>query len=179
MNLDQLNERQQETWTSGDFPKMGVELAIAGSMTRSSTRVKPGSPSSIGFRPPPGFLTLPSSAASLCWPRSSRIPFRMVGFERPLAATMRWIPPRPSRSASRPANQRRCASLRASSTFRNKPVSRLALAAFIQPGSHKTFYIVNVILRQALCGRVPTSPARGNGNALPRLSRTDPAAQDR
>jgi len=30
MNLDQLNERQQETWTSGDFPKMGVELAIAG-----------------------------------------------------------------------------------------------------------------------------------------------------
>lgn len=30
MNLDQLNERQQETWASGDFPKMGVELAIAG-----------------------------------------------------------------------------------------------------------------------------------------------------
>jgi ubiquinone/menaquinone biosynthesis C-methylase UbiE len=30
MNLDQLNERQQETWVSGDFPKMGVELAIAG-----------------------------------------------------------------------------------------------------------------------------------------------------
>ena len=30
MNTDQLNERQQETWASGDFPKMGVELAIAG-----------------------------------------------------------------------------------------------------------------------------------------------------
>src|SRR5579862_8375220 len=30
MNLDQLNEHQQETWNSGDFPKMGVELAIAG-----------------------------------------------------------------------------------------------------------------------------------------------------
>ena len=32
MSLDQLNERQQETWASGDFPKMGVELAIAGEL---------------------------------------------------------------------------------------------------------------------------------------------------
>ncbi len=79
----------------------------------------------------------------------------MVGFERPLAPTMRYMPPRPNRSASRPTNQRRCASLRVARTFRNT-ISSLMLVAFIQPGSHKTFYIVNVILRQRLsflCGK--------------------------
>lgn len=30
MNPDQFNEGQKETWASGDFPKMGVELTIAG-----------------------------------------------------------------------------------------------------------------------------------------------------
>lgn len=30
LNLDALNQRQQETWTAGDFPKMGVELSIVG-----------------------------------------------------------------------------------------------------------------------------------------------------
>jgi ubiquinone/menaquinone biosynthesis C-methylase UbiE len=42
MNLDQLNERQQETWTSGDFPKMGVELAIAGELLCESVPVYAG-----------------------------------------------------------------------------------------------------------------------------------------
>jgi ubiquinone/menaquinone biosynthesis C-methylase UbiE len=42
MNLDQLNERQQETWTSGDFPKMGVELAIAGELLCEAVPVHAG-----------------------------------------------------------------------------------------------------------------------------------------
>src|SRR5580704_13443016 len=42
MNLDQLNERQHETWTSGDFPKMGVELAIAGEFLCESVPVYAG-----------------------------------------------------------------------------------------------------------------------------------------
>lgn len=42
MNLDQLNERQQETWTSGDFPKMGVELAIAGELLCEAVPVYAG-----------------------------------------------------------------------------------------------------------------------------------------
>jgi SAM-dependent methyltransferase len=32
MNLQELNQIQQETWTAGDFPKMGVELAIVGEL---------------------------------------------------------------------------------------------------------------------------------------------------
>jgi hypothetical protein len=44
----------------------------------------------------------PSSAINFRLPRGSRIPFRMVGLERPLASTIRWIPPRPCHSASRP-----------------------------------------------------------------------------
>ena len=42
MNLDRLNERQQETWTSGDFPKMGVELAIAGELLCEAVPVYAG-----------------------------------------------------------------------------------------------------------------------------------------
>ena len=42
MNLDQLNEHQQETWTSGDFPKMGVELAIAGELLCEAVPVYAG-----------------------------------------------------------------------------------------------------------------------------------------
>src|SRR3954463_7690250 len=123
---------------------------VLSSITCSSIRVKSGSPSSIGFRPPPDFRTLPSSAARFPLPRSSPIPFRMVGLERPLSSTIRWIPPRPSRSASRPTSQRRCASLRVPRTFRNKPLSCLSLAVLIRPESHKPFHLVNVILRQPL-----------------------------
>ena len=32
MNLQELNQIQQETWTAGDFPKMGVELSIVGEL---------------------------------------------------------------------------------------------------------------------------------------------------
>src|SRR5579862_3941475 len=32
MNLEQLNQLQQDTWTAGDFPKMGMELAIVGEL---------------------------------------------------------------------------------------------------------------------------------------------------
>jgi ubiquinone/menaquinone biosynthesis C-methylase UbiE len=32
MNPDRPNQRQQETWASGDFSRMGVELAIAGEL---------------------------------------------------------------------------------------------------------------------------------------------------
>jgi len=42
MSLDQLNERQQETWASGDFPKMGVELAIAGELLCEAVPVYAG-----------------------------------------------------------------------------------------------------------------------------------------
>jgi SAM-dependent methyltransferase len=42
MNLDQGNERQQETWASGDFPKMGVELAIAGELLCEAVPVYAG-----------------------------------------------------------------------------------------------------------------------------------------
>ena len=42
MNLDQLNEHQQETWTSGDFPKMGVELTIAGEILCEAVPVYAG-----------------------------------------------------------------------------------------------------------------------------------------
>src|SRR4051794_24557432 len=59
---------------------------VLSSITCSSIRVKSGSPSSMGFRPPPDFRTLPSSAARFPLPRSSPIPFRMVGLERPLSS---------------------------------------------------------------------------------------------
>lgn len=42
MVLDQLNERQQETWASGDFPRMGVELAIAGELLCEAVPVHAG-----------------------------------------------------------------------------------------------------------------------------------------
>src|SRR5271170_3955928 len=32
MNLQELNQIQQETWTAGDFPRMGVELSIVGEL---------------------------------------------------------------------------------------------------------------------------------------------------
>src|ERR1035441_8152401 len=60
------------------------------------------------------------------------------------------MPPRPYRSASRPTNQRRCASLRVRRTLRNRVPSCPVLAVFMLSASHKTFQIVNVILRQAL-----------------------------
>lgn len=42
MVLDRLNERQQETWASGDFPRMGVELAIAGELLCEAVPVYAG-----------------------------------------------------------------------------------------------------------------------------------------
>jgi len=39
---DELNQLQQETWTAGDFPKMGVELSIAGEMLCESVPVLAG-----------------------------------------------------------------------------------------------------------------------------------------
>ncbi len=42
MNVEQLNQLQTETWTSGDFPKMGVELSIAGEMLCESVPVLAG-----------------------------------------------------------------------------------------------------------------------------------------
>src|ERR1017187_4337750 len=65
------------------------------------------------------------------------------------------MPPRPYRSASRPTNQRRCASLRVRRTLRNRVPSCPVLAVFMLSASNKTFQIVNVILRQALRGEVP------------------------
>jgi SAM-dependent methyltransferase len=40
--IDELNQLQQETWTSGDFPRMGVELSIAGEMLCESVPVLAG-----------------------------------------------------------------------------------------------------------------------------------------
>ena len=42
MNLQQLNQLQQETWTAGDFPKMGVELSIVGELLCESVPVLAG-----------------------------------------------------------------------------------------------------------------------------------------
>ena len=42
MNLEQLNQLQQETWTVGDFPKMGVELSIVGELLCESVPVQAG-----------------------------------------------------------------------------------------------------------------------------------------
>jgi SAM-dependent methyltransferase len=42
MNLEQLNQLQQDTWTAGDFPKMGVELSIAGERLCESVPVLAG-----------------------------------------------------------------------------------------------------------------------------------------
>lgn len=42
MNLEELNQLQQETWTAGDFPKMGMELSIAGELLCESVPVHAG-----------------------------------------------------------------------------------------------------------------------------------------
>lgn len=42
MNLTELNKLQQQTWTAGDFPKMGVELSIAGELLCESIPVLAG-----------------------------------------------------------------------------------------------------------------------------------------
>src|SRR5207244_11856003 len=67
--------------------------------TRYPTKIHEESPAQNarrGIFAAPGFRTLPSSATSLPLPASSRIPFRMVGFDSPLVSTIRWI--RPGRS---------------------------------------------------------------------------------
>ena len=40
--LEELNQLQQETWTSGDFPKMGLELSIVGELLCESVPVLAG-----------------------------------------------------------------------------------------------------------------------------------------
>jgi ubiquinone/menaquinone biosynthesis C-methylase UbiE len=42
MNLTELNQLQQQTWTAGDFPKMGVELSIVGELLCESIPVHAG-----------------------------------------------------------------------------------------------------------------------------------------
>jgi ubiquinone/menaquinone biosynthesis C-methylase UbiE len=42
MNLIELNQLQQQTWTAGDFPKMGVELSIVGELLCESIPVHAG-----------------------------------------------------------------------------------------------------------------------------------------
>jgi ubiquinone/menaquinone biosynthesis C-methylase UbiE len=42
MNLEHLNQLQTETWTAGDFPKMGAELSIAGELLCESVPVLAG-----------------------------------------------------------------------------------------------------------------------------------------
>jgi ubiquinone/menaquinone biosynthesis C-methylase UbiE len=41
-NLHELNRLQQETWTAGDFPKMGMELSIVGELLCESVPVLAG-----------------------------------------------------------------------------------------------------------------------------------------
>lgn len=41
-DLNELNQLQQETWTAGDFPKMGMELPIAGELLCESVPVLAG-----------------------------------------------------------------------------------------------------------------------------------------
>jgi len=40
--LDELNQLQQKTWTTGDFPKMGLELSIVGELLCESVPVLAG-----------------------------------------------------------------------------------------------------------------------------------------
>jgi ubiquinone/menaquinone biosynthesis C-methylase UbiE len=42
MNVKEMNELQQATWTAGDFPKMGMELSIAGELLCESVPVHAG-----------------------------------------------------------------------------------------------------------------------------------------
>lgn len=42
MALDQLSELQQETWSAGDFPQFGVELAISGELLCEAAPVHSG-----------------------------------------------------------------------------------------------------------------------------------------
>lgn len=42
MNIAELNQLQKDTWTSGDFPKMGVELSIAGELLCEAVPVLAG-----------------------------------------------------------------------------------------------------------------------------------------
>jgi ubiquinone/menaquinone biosynthesis C-methylase UbiE len=42
MNLTELNQLQQQTWTAGDFPKMGVELSIVGELLCESIPIHAG-----------------------------------------------------------------------------------------------------------------------------------------
>jgi ubiquinone/menaquinone biosynthesis C-methylase UbiE len=42
MKLEQANQQQQDTWASGDFPKMGVQLAIAGELLCEAVPVHAG-----------------------------------------------------------------------------------------------------------------------------------------
>ena len=42
MNLEELNQLQQDTWTVGDFPKMGIELFIVGELLCESVPVLAG-----------------------------------------------------------------------------------------------------------------------------------------
>ncbi len=42
MNLEELNQLQQETWTAGDFPKMGMELSIVGELLCESVPILAG-----------------------------------------------------------------------------------------------------------------------------------------
>src|SRR5579863_8471669 len=41
-NIDELNQLQKETWTAGDFAKMGVELSIVGELLCESVPVLAG-----------------------------------------------------------------------------------------------------------------------------------------
>jgi ubiquinone/menaquinone biosynthesis C-methylase UbiE len=42
MNLEQANQQQQDTWASGDFPKMGVQLAMAAELLCEAVPVYAG-----------------------------------------------------------------------------------------------------------------------------------------
>jgi SAM-dependent methyltransferase len=41
-NLEELNQLQKETWTAGDFPKMGAELSIVGELLCESVPILAG-----------------------------------------------------------------------------------------------------------------------------------------
>ncbi len=42
LNLEALNQLQQDTWTAGDFPRMGMELAIVGELLCESVPILAG-----------------------------------------------------------------------------------------------------------------------------------------
>ena len=112
--------------------------------SRSSTTIRAGSVSLIDLRPPPRRRTRrPSSRAPLI----SRIPFRIVFSEIPLALDTAAIPPRPGTRASDAAQIRLPRSLNSGANARNRsPITRSSITphSSTPPGHNPSHYLSTI-----------------------------------